>query len=171
MWLPPGQQPGRPQVTPQLVRQQVVRLVPTAAVGLAPHGTTLVNIETVMWADAPHQQNLAPVTILGQRVVISLTLDHVAWSFGDGASATSGPGRAYSDSDPCRARTCPQYFGHVYDVTGSRTVSATAYWQASFTVDGGASQDVPGAVPGPAASADVAVKQARGVLVPNPDGK
>ncbi|MEO9140369.1 MAG: hypothetical protein ABI345_15050, partial [Jatrophihabitans sp.] len=69
---------AKPQVTVALVREQAVRLIPTADVGLAPHGTTLVNIETVMCADAPRTRSLAPVTILGKQVVISLVLDHVA---------------------------------------------------------------------------------------------
>lgn len=164
--------PAKSVVTAELVRQQAVRLVPSAAVGLAPHGTTLVNIETVMWADAPRRQVLRPVTLLGRRVVISLVLDHVAWVFGDGQSEADAPaGRAYdSEHDPCRAKTCPQYYGHIYVQTGRVTVRATASWRALFTVDGGAGVDIPGTVDGPQAQAPLAVKQARGVLVPNPGG-
>ncbi|MBE7195274.1 MAG: hypothetical protein INR66_22700 [Gordonia polyisoprenivorans] len=158
------------RVTAAMVRERAVRLIPKAAVGLAPHGTTLVNIETVMWADAPRHQALAPVTILGKRVVVSLVLEKVDWRFGDGKSENGGPaGKPYDDKhDPCKSRQCTQYFGHVYERTGKVTVAATATWHASFTVDGGATVDIPGTIDGPQATADIAVKQARGVLVPNP---
>jgi hypothetical protein len=153
-----------------MVRARVVRLVPSAVIGLAPQQATLVNIETVMWVDAPDTRTLAPITILGQRVIVRLEVDHVAWNFGDGNTGTSnGPGKPYDEQhDACRAVRCPDYFGHIYRDTGRVTVAATAYWQASFTVDGGSSVDIPGTVAGPTASAALAVKQARAVLVPNP---
>jgi hypothetical protein len=159
-----------PQVRAQMVRQRVVRLIPSATVGLAPRDATLVNIQTVMWVDAPATRTLPAITILGQQVVVRLKLDHVAWNFGDGDSATSrGPGKAYDEQrDPCQSARCPDYFGHVYRDTGRVNIAATAYWQASFTVDGGPTVNIPGTVAGPAGHADLAVKQARAVLVPNP---
>ena len=168
VWRPDA--PALPQVTDEMVRAQAVRYIPTAAVGLAPHGSTLVNIETVMWAAAPEDQNLPAVTILGRRVQISLSFDHVNWTFGDGSSDGSGPaGKPYdAQGDPCRTRECADYFGHVYRTTGSKTVTATASWHISYTVDGGAVQDIAAPVDGPSSTADIVVKQARGVLVPNP---
>jgi hypothetical protein len=159
-----------PAVTANMVRDQVVRLVPSAAVGLAPHDATLVNIETVMWVDAPSQRTLAPITLLGRRVIVRLALDHVDWSFGDGQTGGStGPGKAYDPrNDPCRAVECPGYFGHTYRKTGTVTVAATASWRATFTVDGGAAITIPGTVAAPTARARLAVKEARAVLVPNP---
>jgi hypothetical protein len=113
---------------------------------------------------------LAPVRLLGRRVVVSLTLDHVDWGFGDGGSVHAGSaGRAYdAKADPCRAVQCPHYFGHTYRVTGPVTVSATAFWRAGFTVDGGAVIAIPGTVAGPIARAALRVREARAVLVPNP---
>lgn len=163
-----GTQP--PEVTPEMVRQRVVRLIPSATIGLAPRDSTLVNIETVMWVDAPATRTLPAITILGQQVVVRLKLDHVDWNFGDGSSATSdGPGKAYDEqNDPCHGVRCPDYFGHVYRDTGRTNIAATAYWQASFTVDGGHAVNIPGTVAGPAGRAEITVKQARAVLVPNP---
>lgn len=145
-------------------------MVPSAAIGLAPKQATLVNIQTIMWVDAPASQQLAPITLLGQQVDVTLALDHVVWSFGDGSSDVSdGPGKAYDEAnDPCRSVSCPDYFGHVYRDTGTDTVRATVYWHASFTVDGGDAVDIPGTVAGPTGQAALTVKEARAVLVPNP---
>jgi hypothetical protein len=51
------------------------------------------------------------------------------------------------------------------------TVTAQAGWVASFAVDGGPAVTIPGTVTGPVATAALQVKQARGVLVPNPTGR
>ncbi len=161
--------PAKPVVTAADVRAQVVRLVPSAAIGLAPKTATLVNIQTIMWVAAPARRTLAAVQILGQHVDISLRLASVDWSFGDGhGETTSWPGKAYdAQHDPCRTRTCAGYFGHIYDRTGNVRLTATAQWAASFTVNGGAAQQIPGTVAGPTAAATLVVKQARSVLVPN----
>jgi hypothetical protein len=160
---------AKPVVTAADVRAQVVRLIPTAAIGLAPRTATLVNIQTIMWVAAPGRRTLAAVQILGQRVDISLRLARVAWSFGDGhGESTSWPGKAYDATHaPCRTRMCAGYFGHVYDRTGRVRLTATAQWAASFTVNGGAAQQIPGTVAGPTAASTLVVKQARSVLVPN----
>ena len=155
-----------------MVRDRVVRLVPSAALGLAPHDSTLINIETIMWVDAPKTQNLAPLTILGQRVTVSLTLDHVTWTFGDkDGTTTTSPGKAYDKThDPCHAAQCPHYFGHTYRTSGAETIHATAAWQARFSVAGGRAVAIPGTVAGPQAATTVTVRQARAVLVPDPGG-
>lgn len=165
IWQPPA----KPVVTAAAVRAEAVRLVPSAAVGVAPKNVSLVNVETVLWADAPPRQTLQPVTLLGQRVVITLELEGVSWRFGDGQSASNAPaGKAYdARSDPCKSRQCDQYFGHTFRRTGKVSITAKANWRATFTVDGGIAQNA-GNVPGPAASTNLTIKQARGVLVPNP---
>ncbi|PZS35851.1 MAG: hypothetical protein DLM58_02910, partial [Pseudonocardiales bacterium] len=112
----------------------------------------------------------APLMILGRRVVVRLRLDHVDWDFGDGQSdAPAAAGKAYDGAkDPCKTVACPSYYGHTYLGTGAMTVTAQASWVASFTVDGGPGLSIPGTVSGPVATAALQVKQARGVLVPNP---
>ena len=172
-WTLNGQvctQPAKPVVTAAMVRDRVVRLIPSAALGLAPHDSTLVNIQTIMWVDAPKTQPLPPLTILGQRVTVTLTLSDVTWSFGDGqTTSTNTPGKAYDTAhDPCHTATCPGYFGHTYRTSGTDTIRATAAWTARFAVDGGNAATIPGTVAGPTATTTVAVKQARSVLVPNP---
>ena len=92
------------------------------------------------------------------------------WSFGDGAGDSTGPaGKPYDAANhPCRTRHCTGYYTHEYRHTGAVRVTATASYTATFRVDGGAPVDIPGTVPGPQSAADLAVKQARGVLVPDP---
>ncbi len=155
------------------MRAQAVRLIPSAAIGLAPHGTTLVNIQTIMWVDAPKTRALPNVRILGQDVAITITFDHVDWSFGDEKTDTQdNPGSAYDEANhPCKTRLCPGYYGHVYLDRGPVQVRATASWQASFQVGGGPVVHIPGAIAGPTATGDLAVKEARGVLIPNPGGR
>ena len=126
-----------------------------------------------MWVDAPKTRALPVVQILGQHVTITITFDHVDWTFGDGATSTeSGPGSAYDEENhPCKTRLCPGYFGHVYLDRGTVQVKATASWQASFRVGGGPVVQIPGTIAGPVAATDLAVKEARGVLIPNPGGR
>jgi hypothetical protein len=96
-------------------------------------------------------------------------LVRVGWDFGDHESAVSeGPGKRYSHREPCRTAQCPGYFGHTYLRTGAVTISAQLTWTGQFQVDGGAWQDIAGTVSAPATSELIRVKQARGVLVPNP---
>ncbi len=162
--------PAKPVITAEIVRDRVVRLVPSAKLGLAPHDSTLVNIQTIMWVDAPMTQQLPPISILGQNVTVGLTLSRVEWDFGDRQSAISTTaGKAYDNAhDPCRTALCPHYFGHVYRISGTQTIHATATWTASFAVGGGRPTTIPGTVDGPTATDSVTVKQARAVLIPNP---
>src|SRR6185437_192026 len=122
----------RPAVTVADVRARVVRLVPSAALGVAPKAATLVNIQTLLWVDAPAERTLAPVTILGRRVMITLKLDHVDYAFGDGTTDTQPTaGKPYDDvHDPCNTKLCPDYYGHVYVGTGRMIITATASWAA-----------------------------------------
>lgn len=161
------------QPTAADVRARAVRMIPSAAIGMAPHDTTLVNIQTIMWVNAPKSRTLPAVQILGQQVTIMIALDHVDWTFGDEKTATeNGAGAPYDETDhPCSTRLCPGYFGHIYPNRGPVTVRATANWHASFRVGGGPVVQIPGTIAGPTATSDLAVKEARGVLIPNPGGR
>lgn len=166
---PVGKAPG---VTATDVRDVARKRVPTPAIGVAPPGgATLVNLQTLLWVDTPADRSLGTVTLVGQPVAIEVHVAAVRWSFGDGLTdAASGPGKRYDTSDPCTAVLCPHYYGHVYRRTGAMTVSATVTWSARYRVGAGAWQQVPGEVPGRPASTRLAVREARGVLVPDPAG-
>jgi hypothetical protein len=61
-----------------------------------------------------------------------------------------------------------RYFGHTYVRTGRFSVAARLVWTGQFRVGTGAWQDIPGAVESQAASLSVWIREARGVLIPNP---
>jgi hypothetical protein len=161
--------PGR-DVTALAVREQIERLVPHPKVGVAPPGgVTLVNIQTLLWVDTAADQSLGTVTLLGHRVGLRVHVSRVEWDFGDGSTdTTAGPEPKYDPASDCHTVTCPGYWGHVYMATGARSVTATVTWTGQFQVDGAAWQDVAGPVTGPASTTALTVREARGVLVPDP---
>ncbi len=162
---------ARPQVTPLLARQEIEKLVPRPGIGVAPPGgKTLVNVQTVLWANTPADRGLGTVTLLGTyRVALRVQVQQVAWAFGDGdTEIADGPGLPYRKGEHCTTVTCPGHFGHVYATTGTMTITEQVTWSGQYSVNGGAWQDVAGAVDGPAATAQVTVVQARGVLVADP---
>jgi hypothetical protein len=152
-----------------MVRAHVERLLPHPTIGTAPPGgTSLVNIETVMWAATPSDIELGRIRLLGHDVDLRAHLERAAWRFGDGTTETAdGPGTPYSTRQPCRTKTCPGYFGHVYRHTGRVAIEAELTWTGRFRVDGGAWQDIPGTVDAPATGSVVRVREARAILVPN----
>jgi hypothetical protein len=159
-----------PQLTAAMVRDEAEKLLPHPTIGSAPPGhVTLVNIETVLWVATASQRQLGTVNLLGRHVDIRAHVERVAWSFGDGSTAaTNGPGIPYTTAHPCRTKQCPGYFGHTYARTGAMTITADLTWSGQFRVDGGQWQTIPGTVTAAATSTTVEVKEARGVLVPNP---
>jgi hypothetical protein len=164
-------QPNRaqPQVTAAMARAAAEKLLPHPAIGSAPIGdVTLVNIETVLWVDTLPDRTLGTVTLLGHRVTLRAHLERVGWDFGDDSTDISvGPGKRYTNADPCRTAQCPGYFGHTYLRTGRVTVAADLTWTGQFRVDNGGWQAIPGTVTAPATSDTIRVKEARGVLIPD----
>ncbi len=163
--------PGAGQLVPaQAIRQAVTRRLPVPAIGSAPGGgVALTQLESVLWVSTAPSRALAGATLLGHRVAFKIAVQHVTWDFGDGATAAqNGAGRAYDPTrDPCRTKTCPGYFGHIFTTVGHREVTATVSWQAWFSVDGGGWAQI-GQVDGYPAHLAVTVREARAVLVPTP---
>ncbi len=162
--------PAAPGLSEVDVRAEVVKLLPAVAIKSAPPGGyALTQFESIFWADTPTVRDLGSAALLGHQIAITVTAQSTAWSFGDGARATSsGPGRPYVATDPCRQVQCPGWFGHTYTQTGAVTVTAAVGWTATYTVDAGPTQTITGTVTGPVATLPLAVKQARAVLVPDP---
>jgi hypothetical protein len=159
----------QPQVTVAMVEEEFRKRVPSPAIGVAPQGDTLVNIETVLWVNTAADQALATVTLVGHRVDLHIRLAEVDWTFGDGTrDFTTSPERPYSTAHPCTTPDCAHYWGHTYTSIGAMQITATVYWTGTYRVDAGAWQTIPTRVAGPASTATITVHEARGVLVDAP---
>lgn len=158
-------------VTTAALRQQVLRLLPTVRIGSAWTTRALVNAETILWAETSAHRSLGNVTVVGRQVGLRIGFDHADWSFGDSATdTTTDPGKPYTKSDPCETAQCPDYYGHTYTDTGHVTITLTVAWHAEFSLDNGTTWTAvdPAALTGPASTHDLAVVQARGIIVQNP---
>jgi hypothetical protein len=161
-----------------LLRDRALRLLPTVAIGAAggAGGATkgLVHTQTILWAETDASRDLGQVEVLGQRVWLRIRFAHAHWDFGDHTSdTTTSPGKPYDDAaDPCDTAMCSGYYGHVYTRTGTMTITLAVAWTASYSLDGQHYSPV-GTDPlsGPSATTTITLRQARGVLVPNPGSR
>ncbi|MGY1812802.1 hypothetical protein [Blastococcus sp. SYSU D00820] len=98
-----------------------------------PPGNALVGLPVVFFTDDPVTQTFT-VDIRGFTVDIVATAQSYTWHTGDGAHlTTTDPGAPYPDHTVT----------HDY-AAGTYTASLTTTWGATFSVDGGASEEVPG---------------------------
>jgi hypothetical protein len=166
----PDPEPAGPDAA--TLREQALRLLPRVDIATTDGAFTLVNIQTLLWANTAADRDLGTVTVLGQPVQLRAHFRQATWTFGDGESATtSTPGKAYDrEHDRCDTKLCPNYFGHIYRGTGPMTITLRVAWDAAYSTDGAAFQPVPGgAIAGPAATTSITVREARGILVADPD--
>jgi hypothetical protein len=154
------------------IRDQVVRLLPRVRIGDTGSPATLVNLQTIVWADTGvGSRSLGRVTVVGQRVWLRVSFAHAVWDWGDGQSESSaGPGKVYdATGDPCVTVMCAGYFGHVYRRTGRVIIGLRVSWRATYSLDGIHFVPVdPDPIAGPRSTDELLVRQARAVLVPNP---
>lgn len=145
-----------PQVTPGLVLQALRRVgLPGAELEIQPpNGRTLVNLDTNFFTrQGPFARS---VTLLGRRVDLRISPESYTWRFGDGVvRSTASPGAAYPHLEVT----------HRYLRKGRVSPSVDITYGATYRVDGGAWQPVPGAVTVPGAPERLRVVTARPVLV------
>jgi hypothetical protein len=146
-----------------------MRLLPGVAIGSTWNAPALTNAETIFWANTATDRPLPTATVAGQRVALRISFRSATWHYGDGISeTTTTPGEPYDDiHDPCTTAQCADYAGHTYTRTGRVTISLTITWHAEYRV-GAQWFDIVGDITGPTRHHGLTVKQARGVLVPNP---
>jgi hypothetical protein len=158
----------QPQLTALMLTQQIRKLVPHPAIGIAPPGgASLINIQTLLWAQTPPSQDLGTVTLLGHHISLRATVHHIDWDFGDGThTTTTSPQPPYNPAAPCTSRQCPHYWGHTYTTTGPIHISATITWTGHYRVDRSTWQTINDTVTGPTTTAALTIRQARGILVP-----
>ena len=118
-----------------------------------PPGNGLVGLPVVFHTDGPTTQTFT-VDIRGFDVDIVATASSFTWHTGDGSELTStDPGAPYPD----------HAVSHSYR-SGTYTAALTTTWSGTFSVDGGASADVPGTTTTAGPPVTFTVVQARAVL-------
>jgi hypothetical protein len=145
-----------PAITPAMVAAALARIpVPPSKLEVQPaNGRTLVNFDTNFFtATAPFD---AAVTLLGQQVTLHIVPSQFGWRFGDGGSLTTAePGAPYPDLDVT----------HSYLKKGRVAPSVDTTYTATYRVNGGPWQDVPGSVTVAGAPVDLQVLTATPTLV------
>jgi hypothetical protein len=152
------------------LRDQAIRLLPRIPIGAAPPAQTLVNIQTIFWAATTANRDLGPVVVTGTKVWLHIEFRQATWNFGDGAMDTANnPGKKYTTDDACTTKLCPDYYGHVYTTTGTRTATLTIAWNAEFSIDNQHWTTIgTDTISGPNTTLTLTVRQARAQLIANP---
>jgi hypothetical protein len=151
-----AEEPAEPQLTSGMVAEAFARvpLPPSQLIVQPPNGRTLVNFETNFYTET--EPFTRSVTLLGQQVELSITPTSFAWRFGDGKSrTTSSPGSAFPDLE----------ITHSYLRKGRVTPSVDTTYTATYRVNGGPSQPVPGIVTIAGSAVPLRVVTARPQLV------
>lgn len=160
-------QPAVAQVTGALVLSAFRTIaVPKPTIGIQPPpGTeTLVNIETVFTAGA--QPFKKTVTLLGQQVTLDIKPGTYTWTYGDGAvETTKNPGRPVTEAEVELTPLPADLTTHTYTTKGDVTVTLATTWTATWSLNGGPYQPVPGTVTTTSAPHPLAIREARPILV------
>lgn len=130
-------EPAEPVLTLGMVTTAFRRVpIPATPLVIEPvDGVTLVNLPTNF--HTPAEPFTRTVTLLGRQIRLDITPVSWAWSFGDGTTVTTdSPGAPYPDLEVT----------HAYLRAGRVAPSVATTYTATFSVDGGPSQPVPGSV-------------------------
>jgi hypothetical protein len=150
---------------PAAVALQAEKQVPLGSptIETAPPLTSeqLVNVGGWLWIDPAGWKPLqATATIAGVSASATATPQKVVWSTGDGTTLTcDGPGTPYDSSNPNATSDCT----HTWTVSSANepgdayTLTATVYWQVTWTAIGAPGGGNLGLVAGPPAQAQVRV--------------
>jgi len=145
------------QVTEYIIREQFATLpLPKGQLKHEPAWGALVNKKEIFYTTAQRERDY-PITLLGHHVVLHATVSNYTWSWGDASkpTTTDNPGGPYPDFA----------VSHTYTAPATCPVSVTLTYTATYSVDGGPEQDVPGTATIAGTPADVHVVTAHSVLV------
>jgi len=128
---------NKPEVTPGMVLNALRRIpLPSARTYAQPAGTTLVNLDTILHTQVGDLTRT--VRILGQRVRLEIHPARFVWTHGDGTTQTTAePGNPYP------AKTIVHRYLHAHTTV---RLHVRVIWTATYTVNGGPSERVPGTV-------------------------
>lgn len=134
---PVAESPVAPVLTPGMVTQAFQRVpLPATPLVIEPvDGVTLVNLPTNF--HTPAGPLSGTVTLLGRRIDLAITPVRWTWSFGDGSTVTTDtPGAPYPDLEVT----------HTYERAQQVRPTVATTYTATYRVDGGPAQPVPGSV-------------------------
>ncbi len=144
---PTAPEDAEPVITLEMIEGEVRRLTeqvapPAPELGFAPAGTGIVNIPVLVWA-TPQQTIRRDFAPFGIPVAVTLTPSW-EWTFESGATTTTAhPGQPYRDNGVPVARDAG-YVTRAYRTPGSRSVTVTVHWAATWSLDGGAPRSLGG---------------------------
>ncbi|UQX89450.1 hypothetical protein M6D93_05445 [Jatrophihabitans telluris] len=116
---------------------------------------------------------IAPFELGGHRFAVSLHLVRSTWTWGDGpsdtyvASSHDPAGMPYTETRPCESvSVCSAYIAHAWTTTGTHTVGVVAYWQGTYTIDGGRTRiPIPGEISRAGVNRVVEIRTAHSILI------
>ncbi|GAB3246833.1 hypothetical protein GCM10027425_02370 [Alteromonas gracilis] len=135
--VPAAAAPAPPQITQAMVRRAFEQVpVPELSSQTQPVDKTLVNFDTIFYVDA--QPMTETVTLLGQQVTLFIEPSTYRWDHGDGSEVTTySPGAAYPSKEIVHRYT---------DARQTVRHQVSIDWTATYSVNGGPAQPVPGTV-------------------------
>jgi hypothetical protein len=171
VWVPTAQpqQVAAPPVDPAVVGQQAVSelVMPTPTIEMAPPAGApqLVNVAAWLWIDPGAWAALSATATTGPvTATATATPVRVVWDMGNGAQVTcDGPGTPYSPAYPTATTGC----SYTWTQAGSFSVTATVYWQVSWTATGAPGGGNLGMQAGPAAQVTVEVTESQAINTPS----
>jgi len=146
--------PGEPAAPPQpagrgpITWADLAAFRPSAAtLRMEPNGWMVLGLPTNYYLSAG--VNVQSGTLLGAPASVRFTPAGYRWSYGDGASSTTGtPGSSWAAAGLPEFSTTAT--SHVYDEAGTYQPSAEVNWAAEYTLDGVTWVPVEGSLPLPA---------------------
>ena len=164
-------QAAAPQVNPAALAQQAASQLPLTApsIEMAPPATTeqLVNVSAWLWIDPAAWQGQSATAAAGPvSATATATPVEVVWNMGDGQQIScAGPGTPYDPSNSNATTNCSYTWtqSSAGQPGGAYQVTATVYWQVTWTATGAPGGGNLGQVPGPAAHVAVRVAESQAV--------
>lgn len=163
--------PAAAPVSPAAVAQQAVSelALPTGTIGMAPPTSRdqLVHVASWLWIDRATWRPATATATAGPVIATATAMPvKVVWNMGDGDQVTcNGPGTPYDSSQPSATTDCSYTWpeSSAGQPDGVFEVTATVYWQVTWTAAGAPGGGNLGAVAGPPARAAVGVAEAQGI--------
>jgi hypothetical protein len=128
--------------------------LPALTVRVQPEGETLVNLDTIFYAEPSTFGRR--LEILGRDVDVEARPSQFNWSYGDGATETTSiPGAPYP------AKTIVHQYSDAHVTVHPRV---DVIYTARFRVDGGEWQEIPETIAIPGPPVDLRIREATPVL-------